>query len=380
MADFPEQNAFGTGRRRLLPLGLICLALGLATLATVPGCGGCRKETPQQKKEREKKETEERARKKREEEERKKPPFEGAKGRPPRLMARPTSSLSPGRSEPLGAAYKPSHWTATTLELKANKSDFVGDLEISATDGRGKPILLAGAPFDLTTSCQVSLGKRQRPKPFESILFVPPTHQFPVGSCRLNWRKGGRPAWQTLSQLSRMPPYQYHFVVIAGLPENYTFLKGLASVQPPTDSLSSEPTRPYYRVALIRADKADPRRRLALPSYGLLWTSIACVLWDGAEPEALDPPQREALLDWLHWGGQLIVSGPDSLDRLNDSFLAPYLPATPEAGARQFSQDDFQELYQWSASSGKESHQVKPARGWTGVKLQKHPQARFLPD
>ena len=93
MADFPEQNAFGTGRRRLLPLGLICLALGLATLAAVPGCGGCRRETPQEQRERQKKEAEQRAKKKREELERKKPPFEGANRRPPRLTTRPISSL-----------------------------------------------------------------------------------------------------------------------------------------------------------------------------------------------------------------------------------------------------------------------------------------------
>ena len=38
------------------------------------------------------------------------------------------------------------------------------------------------------------------------------------------------------------------------------------------------------------------------------------------------------MLDWLHWGGQLILSGPDTLDSLRGSFLEPYLPAT-SAGA-----------------------------------------------
>jgi hypothetical protein len=371
MATFPKNDVSGPKRRRLLPLGLVCLALGLALLATVPGCGGCRKDPRQLAEERKKKEAEERAKKK----EKPKPDFEVS-----RLMARPTSSLPPSPSEPLGAAYKPGHWTATTLEAKANNFAFVGDLEIVATDGRGKPILLEGAPFNLTTICQVSLGERQRPKPFESILFVPPTHQLPTASCRLKWRKGGRRAWPPLlNLLSRMPPYQYHFVVIARLPENYAFLKGLTSVKPPSDSFGSNPTKPYYRVALIRADKPDPRPRVSLPSYGLLWTSVACVLWDDAEPEALDPLQQDALLDWLHWGGQLILSGPDSLDKLSDGFLAPYLPATAGAGARQLSQDDFQELYQWSGASGKSAPPLMPAKAWTGVKLQAHPEAQFLP-
>src|SRR5690606_14717817 len=40
---------------------------------------------------------------------------------------------------------------------------------------------------------------------------------------------------------------------------------------------------------------------------------------------------QQALIDWLHWGGQLIVSGPESLDLLHGSFLSSYLPATATA-------------------------------------------------
>ena len=75
-------------------------------------------------------------------------------------------------------------------------------------------------------------------------------------------------------------------------------------------------------------------RRPALPAHANQWTSIACVLWDDASPAALEPAQQQAMLDWLHWGGQLILSGPDTLDTLRDSFLAPYLPAL-RAGARK---------------------------------------------
>jgi hypothetical protein len=341
--------------------------VGLAVLAAVPGCGGCRKDTAQAKKEREKKLAEERAKKKEEP----KPDFEVG-----RLMARPTSRLPAGRSEPLGALYKPGHWTAATLEAKANNFDFVGDLEIVVTDGKGAPIPLQGMPFDLTTSSQVTLGKRQRPKPFESVLFVPPTHPLPIGSCRLNWRNGGRRAWQGPNLLSRMPAYQYHLVVIASLPENYAYLKSLASVRPPTDEFGNNPTKPYYNVALIGAEKPDPQRRLPLPSYGLWWTGIAGVLWDDAAPDALDQPQQQALLDWLHWGGQLILSGPGTLDKLSGSFLAPYLPAAAAPGARQLSEGDFEALQKWS---GKSARSLAPPKDWTGVKLQLHPEAQFMP-
>ena len=367
MATFPGYEAYGCGHPRRLPRGLVCLAVGLAVLAAVPGCGGCRKDPAQAQKEREKKLAEERAKKKEEP----KPDFEVSP-----LIARPTGRLPAGRSEPLGALYKPGHWTAATLEAKANNFDFVGDLEIVVSDGKGEPIPLQGMPFDLTTSCQVTLGKRQRPKPFESIFFVPPTHPLPVGSCRLNWRNGGRRAWQSPNLLSRMPAYQYHLVVIASLPENYAYLKSLASIRPPTDEFAGNPIKPCYNVALIGAEKPDPQRRLPLPSYGLWWTSIACVLWDDAAPDALDQPQQQALLDWLHWGGQLILSGPGTLDRLSSSFLAPYLPATAAPGARQLTQGDFQALQKWS---GKSARSLLPPKDWSGVKLQFHPEAQAMP-
>ena len=42
------------------------------------------------------------------------------------------------------------------------------------------------------------------------------------------------------------------------------------------------------------------------------------------------PSNNRRLVDWLHWGGQIIISGPKSLDLLRGkTFLGPYLPALP---------------------------------------------------
>ena len=59
------------------------------------------------------------------------------------------------------------------------------------------------------------------------------------------------------------------------------------------------------------------------------------------------------MLDWLHWGGQLIVSGPDSLASLQASFLQPYLPAT-FVGSRELDETTLAELNQdWSLRRGR---------------------------
>ena len=127
---------------------------------------------------------------------------------------------------------------------------------------------------------------------------------------------------------------------------------------------------PYYRVALLGGDRRTP-----LPSSANQWTGIACVLWDDAMPTVLDPAQQQAMLDWLHWGGQLILSGPDTLDSLRSSFLAPYLPAMSDGPCKL----DGSSLAALNTFSDKISRQLAPARPWSGVRLKKHPQAEFVP-
>ncbi len=360
--------------RRPTPLGVICLVVGLSMVLTMPGCGGCRKNPAQAKKtqeELEKELIEQRAKKKKE----RKPDFEVS-----RVMTLPREGRAPNDNPEdelfeLGPPYKPGHWTATTLAAKTNHFDFPGELELEVTDTRGRPTPLVAVPFRLTSACQAVLPKGQW-KFFDSVLFVPPTPRNAVVTCRMRSRSGGRSAFQRNGQLlRRMPSYQYHFIVLARWPDRYTYLRSLDAVKLPTDNFNyGEPVLPYYRVALMPAGQ-----RVALPSQTMSWTSIACMLWDDAEPSVLDPGQQQAMLDWLHWGGQLILSGPDTLDTLRDSFLAPYLPATAGETAK-LEPADFAELQVWS-SRGKDTEAKPPkqAEPWTGVRFQKHPEAQFLP-
>ncbi|MFZ1933541.1 MAG: hypothetical protein WCB27_21815 [Thermoguttaceae bacterium] len=341
---------------------LICIALLLTLAAFLPGCGGCRSTPPKTPEELEK---EELARKK-EEEERAKPDFDPnchIVSRPP--LGRPT----------LGCFAKPGHWACVTLEdAKTNHFDFVGELELTATDGYGNPLPIPDTPFDLAVCRDMALPKKQT-KSLESVVFIPPGARTASTAYSFNAGQGGRHVVEfgpeRLSPL--MPSWQYHLVVLARTPEAYKYVEKLDSIRSdsigPPDSLRSV-TPPYYRVAMLGTD-----RRSALPSHANQWTSIACVLWDDAAPTALDAAQQRAMLDWLHWGGQLILSGPDTLDTLRDSFLAPYLPAL-SAGVRKLGPAELREL---NAFSGKANGPLRPARPWSGVRLQKQPQAEFVP-
>jgi hypothetical protein len=99
----------------------------------------------------------------------------------------------------------------------------------------------------------------------------------------------------------------------------------------------------YYR--LVLPNEPD---KPALSSHPLTWTTISHTIWDGYSPELLSFSQQQALLDWVHWGGQLVISGgagqPFSL--LQESFLGPYLPADATGENVPLGQNDLQPLAQ----------------------------------
>ena len=120
---------------------------------------------------------------------------------------------------------------------------------------------------------------------------------------------------------------------------------------------------------------------LCLPSLNA-WTAIAYVLWDGMPVDKLTADQQRAMIDWLHWGGQLIISGPDSLDQLAGSFLAPYLPAT-SGGTEELKSPHFEPLNEnWSLHQEKAgerlSLKVLDTSPLVGVRLRLEDQAHWL--
>jgi hypothetical protein len=317
---------------------LLRLFVGLGLLISVPGCGGCRKEIEEDE-EQAAKEREERAKK---EKEKTKDPFEF------RHVATRPNVLPPVNHT------KPGHWLSLfAADFKANREDFAGQWETEAVTSDSRPVPLVATAYALTSCRPIMLAKGQA-KSFESLVWVPPTlpASYPKSSVNVHWAlinsQGLRHElegniWLLTGGKSpaRMPSYQYHMVVLARWPGRYSFLGEDRAAQNwslPAAALSTDPQRPCY-VVLRPPSQSKPE----LPSHALYWTSIAYLLWDDAAPGNLDLEQQQALLDWLHWGGQLLISGPDTLDGLKGSFLGPYLPAT-STGTRKLAQEDFAEL------------------------------------
>lgn len=364
---------------------------------TVPGCGGCKKEDPIAKKKRlaeEKKKAEERKRKKKAEEP--KPNFELALNILPNYEIDPAKEAEKEREkekeeeansidDPTRSSFtyvKPAHWVQGINTVKANNFDFQARLR-TAPIGRGqRPLDIERTNYQLSMFRPAVLPKGQS-KQIDTLFYLPRRDRnltaYDLRSELLSARGGG--TQHMGSRLgTALDEHQYFFVVLAANNSSYVFLNGLKSMVVSEDKISSFGDLRYYHVILPKID-----RRVPVPNSLPTWTMIAAVLWDDIDPALMTEEQRMAMLDWLHWGGQLIVSGPNSLDKLKGSFLSPYLPAT--AGAvRKLQQADIDPLSEyWSLGSMKNPVEgrkitVIADKPMLGVELKMDPRAQFVPN
>lgn len=311
------------------------------------------------KKEKDKKE-EEAKRKKKKEDEKKKQRIE-----PYDFVSRPSTGVLKQ------TLVKPGHWTSVTLEAQANYEDMRGKLVTELLAAGGVPADLDGDLFRLQISRPVVLPKGQK-RSLEFPQFTPAISPVQSMETHFNLGLGGRVERQTIERLSFLPQHQYYMVVLARNPEPYRYLLNLDSVKFPGAQLTNAVNMAHYRVILPNTLGKTPVQWPLLPSSALKWTTTAYLLWDEMPPETLTADQQQALVDWLHWGGQLIISGPGTLDTLKGSFIEPYLPAIG-GDSWTLDQQALEPLNYWRVGSvGRDLKVVQP---WTGVKLQLHPEA-----
>jgi hypothetical protein len=272
-------------------------------------------------------------------------------------------------------AIKPGHWVNLLVETKANNFDFDGELTTAPLDGQQHPALLERNRFSVVMTRGVTLAKGQ-PKTLESIVYPPRSaHMSTIVSNRLDDRRRGEQSPAFPEVLSHMPDYQYFMIVLSKDANRYRGLKSLEAVRPLGENMPLNPEdAAYYRLVVPRSDQP-----LALPTQSLCWTSTAYVLWDDVLPSALAPAQQQAMLDWLHWGGGLILGGPQTLDSLRGSFLDGCLPATVEESFQLDAAALAPLNAHWSLSDAQgRLRELVPKTAWSGVRLARQADAEFL--
>jgi hypothetical protein len=221
---------------------------------------------------------------------------------------------------------KPHHWITLSVELRSNLATYEGLLQ-SANEVNGRP------QVPLLEMPRAMIYRRDALLPAEQLVWRSLQVMLPNVPRRLilELTQPGRirPDFGIEALTQRLEPHQMLVLVLAADPNPYNGWLSMQATLPsdvPRDATARERAR-YYRLVL----PMKPARPNLSP-HPLTWTTISHVVWDGLAPEALGRGSfsaQQALIDWLHWGGQLIVigTGPNAA-ALEDSALGAYLPAT----------------------------------------------------
>ena len=325
------------------------------------GCRGCRSErkTPE-----EIKAAQEEAKKERE-----KPTFE---------IEEPV--VYPGQYENTARTnrVKPGHWTTTDFRITANKFAAQGDMKCYGSRNiKGLPV--EDTDYIAVSNRPFSLPKGES-KSLESSVYLPRREGAKSSSITYSMSRSGGGIALFAGEpriFNLLKSFEYHLVVLTNRPDSYGYVPNMDCVNLPKDEFQSKPPS-FYNVVRTRPSEGP----ITLPRQTLNWTTIAYLVWDNLTVDQLDADQQQAMLDWIHFGGQLIISGPDGLDKLKSSFLADYLPATV-AGTRNLVARDFTEINEhWALKDSKldvrRVIQVDEKSPLIGVDFDMHPDASFV--
>lgn len=232
---------------------------------------------------------------------------------------------------------KENHWSTIGLESRANHDDWDGSM-ITA------PVPLMGLPWEVSYRRELRMPKGQRTRASLQMLLTqyPAEKEIAIELIRPDAIRADE-IWP--APLRRLERHQMLVVVLSKeANDSYASWKRYGFLYPRFldryDIQAAEQSL-FYRFVLPQ----DVTRPLVSP-HPLTWTTTSHVIWDGMPPDNLNTSQQQAMLDWLHWGGQLTIvggAGP-AFSVLRDSFLSPYLPAEESGENLLLTQDDLRPL------------------------------------
>lgn len=240
---------------------------------------------------------------------------------------------------------KANHWSTLSLEMRANYDDYVGMLHTSPVRLLGMPRegeLAADAPQEVIYRREVRLLKEQRAKLGLQIMMPRIPKELGLELTRPEAIRADE-IWQ--ASLRVLEPFQMLILVLSkdetDLYSRWGQFQAMAPLSADRDDTQAFDKQRYYRMVLPMESGTFP-----LSSHPLTWTTLSHIIWDGLPAERLTPAQQQAMLDWLHWGGQLILIGGarPSFAALGDSFLGPYLPATLSGESDLLNESDLKPL------------------------------------
>lgn len=292
-------------------LKLLCLCL---MLTMVVGCRGCtttqqsKKETPEEIEARKKKQ---------------------------RLVADELRTL-PFATEVPANFIKPGHWYQARNKLKANFGDESLTATLSVINRERKQIDYVPNSVPIEFNRHVSLVVGQE-KAIDLKIYQPeqtgnigigddvtdPNEKASTKIRTIYSQRGiGTPVLEEEFPSRLLDGYQYNLVVLSKDTSRFIFWRALDCISWTSLKRSREEWVTPYRVIDINEDEVSSN----FPNRLYAMTSISHLVINDLNTQIISTDQQDALRDWLHFGGTIIINGPEAIGKIESSFLRNLVP------------------------------------------------------
>lgn len=288
---------------------------------------------------------------------------------------------------------KPGHWVQTAQRFKANHED-MQVASVGLVEKLEQPLTIPATNIVNQFTRRTVLPKGQE-KTIQLSMFVPQIltrsqedafDDTSRGTVTLNTELRTVPLMTPIlgstkrTSVFKLQNNEFHLAVLSPRALSYQYLASQDAVHwiASDNSFSGDRVRSYELTLLEPKDN-----QYSLPSSLLTMTTVAVMLWDDVAPADLSIDQQTAIIDWLYWGGQLIVSGPTSWARLKDSFLSAYLPARTAENVELDSQSFAEMSSTWLTKDISDKSQSRPIEivgaALSGLLIDLNDQGSWLP-
>lgn len=240
----------------------------------------------------------------------------------------------PYSKEIVGNSVKPGHWYQTRQKLKANQNDESLTATLYQIDGNSNPTTVRNLGIPLQFNRDISLAKGQEKTielkllqtdwPFESMEPTNTTGKSNKLSIfmRYSQRGLGAPVIDEEFLLRPLKDYQYDMLVLSRNTPQHIFWRGLDCIVWP-QAINDESSRiaPHRVIDIAEEDLGQ-----SIPNQLMTMTSISHMVINDVSLNILPEDHQKAILDWLYFGGTIIINGPDAIAGIESSILKTYAP------------------------------------------------------
>lgn len=257
----------------------------------------------------------------------------------------------PYSKEIVGNSVKPGHWYQTRQKLKANQNDESLTATLYQIDGNSNPTTVRNLGIPLQFNRDISLAKGQEKTielkllqtdwPFESMEPTNTTGKSNKLSIfmRYSQRGLGAPVIDEEFLLRPLKDYQYDMLVLSRNTPQHIFWRGLDCIVWP-QAINDESSRiaPHRVIDIAEEDLGQ-----SIPNQLMTMTSISHMVINDVSLNTLPEDHQKAILDWLYFGGTIIINGPDAIAGIESSILKTYAPIQ-QTSSTTLTQDQIDKL------------------------------------